>query len=210
MPTIASSPLTLGKQRRSQVRQSSSPPIRPPPRRWPPSQTIATTSWPSSRPLLSNIHESSRPKSPFAWTSARVWFQRWTNVNLPKPPKPAPQYHLGLTGVLTDVVTRLHTTEVLHPVVATQREAEKETKGLDRLPPKSHRVILAASATTRTSTPTSPPPTIHCFLNARNARDLQADFSLTYAGNNIYLPTYFCQAFLQGHILAIPDPEAPT
>ena len=39
---------------------------------------------------------------------------------------------------------------------------------------------------------------------------LQADCSLTYAGNNIYIPTYFCQALLQGHILAIPDPDVPT
>ena len=45
---------------------------------------------------------------------------------------------------------------------------------------------------------------IHRFLNARNATDLQADCSLTYAGNKIYLPTSFCQALLQGHILDIP------
>ena len=87
---------------------------------------------------------------------------------------------------------------------------EKETKGWDRLPPTAHCVILAASATTGTSIPTSPPPTIYRFLNARNATALQADCSLTYAGNNIYLPTSFCQALLQGHILAIPDPDVPT
>ena len=39
---------------------------------------------------------------------------------------------------------------------------------------------------------------------------LQSYFSLIYAGNNIYLPTSFCQALLQRHILAIPDPDAPT
>ena len=141
---------------------------------------------------------------------ARVWFQRWTDVNLPKPPTPSPQDHLGLTDVLIDVATRLHTAEALRPVVAAQREMEKEKKGWDRLPPTAQRVILAASATTGTSIPTSPPPTIHRFLNARNATALQADCSLTYAGNNIYLPTSFCQALLQGHILAIPDPDAPT
>ena len=54
---------------------------------------------------------------------ARVWFQRWTDVNLPKPPMLPPQDHLGLTGVLTDVATRLHTDEALRPVVAAQREA---------------------------------------------------------------------------------------
>ena len=123
---------------------------------------------------------------------------------------PAPQYHLGLTDVLTDVATRLHTAEALRPVVATQREMEKETKGWKRLPPTAQRVILAASATTRTSIPTWPPPNIHRFLNARNTTALQADCSLTYADNNIYLPTSFCQALLQGHILAIPDPDAPT
>ena len=38
---------------------------------------------------------------------------------------------------------------------------------------------------------------------------LQADLSLTYAGNNIYLPTSLFQALLQGHILSIPDPDVP-
>ena len=87
---------------------------------------------------------------------------------------------------------------------------EKETKGWNRLPPTDQRVILVASATTGTSIPTLPPPTIHRFLNARNATALQEDCLLTYAGNNIYLPTSFCQALLRGHILAIPYPDAPT
>ena len=72
------------------------------------------------------------------------------------------------------------------------------------------RVILLASATTGTSILTSPPPTIHCFLNARNVTALQADCSLTYTGNNIYVSTSFFQALLQGQILAIPDPDAPA
>ena len=72
------------------------------------------------------------------------------------------------------------------------------------------RVILAASATTGTSIPTSPTTTIHRFLNTRNAISIQADLSLTYKGNNIYLPTSFCQDLLQGHMLAIPDPGAPA
>ena len=108
------------------------------------------------------------------------------------------------------MATWLHTAEALCPVVAAQREAEKETKGWDRLPPTAQRVILAASANTRTSIPTLPPPTIHHFLNARNATALQADCSLTLAGNNIYIPAFFFQALLQGHILVIPDPDAPT
>ena len=131
-------------------------------------------------------------------------------MNLTKLPTPAPQYHLGLTDVLTDVATRMHTEEALRPVVTAQSEMDKETKGWDRLPPTDQRVILAASATTGTSIWTSPPPTIHLFLNPRNATSLQADCSLAYAGKNIYLPTSFCQALLQGHILAILDTDAPT
>ena len=148
------------------------------------------------------------PLSLLADKHARIWSQQWTDVNLPKPPTLSPQDHLGLTGVRTNVATRLHTAEALRPVVAAQPKAEKETKGWDCLPPKAQRVILVASATTGTSISTSLPPTIHCFLNAINVTALQDDCLLTYAGNNIYLPTSFCQALLQGHILAIPDPDA--
>ena len=100
--------------------------------------------------------------------------------------------------------------EALRPIIAAKREAEKETKGWDPIPPTAQRVILAASATNRTSIMTSPPTTIHRFLNARNATALQANFSMTYTGNNIYLPTSFYQALLRCHILVIPDPDAPT
>ena len=117
---------------------------------------------------------------------------------------------MSITDVLTDVSTRLHITEVLRPVDAAHREAENETNGWDRLPPTSQRVILAASATNRTSILTSPPPTIHRFLNARNKAAFKDGFYLTYAGNNIYLSTSFCQSLLQGHILAIPKPDVPT
>ena len=75
-------------------------------------------------------------------------------------------------GVLIDVVTQFHTAEAIRPVVAAQHESEKETKWWDRLPPTANHVILAASATTGTSIPNSPPLTIHRFLNARNATDL--------------------------------------
>ena len=100
-------------------------------------------------------------------------------MNLPKPPTPAPQDHLGLPDVLTDVANWLHTAEALRPVVAAQRKMDKETKGWDRLPSTVQRVILAASATTGTYILTSLPPTIHRFLNARNATALQADCLLT-------------------------------
>ena len=43
------------------------------------------------------------------------------------------------------------------------------------------------------SIPISPLPTLHRFLNTRNLTDLQADCALTYAGNNLYLPTSLCQ-----------------
>ena len=112
-------------------------------------------------------------------------------------------------GLLTNVTTRFYTAEALRLVVASQCEEEKETKGWDYLPPTAQRVILAERATTGTSILTSPPPTIHCFLNTRKATALQADCYLTYAGNKIYLPNSFCQALLQGHILVIPDPDAP-
>ena len=123
---------------------------------------------------------------------------------------PAPKNHLGLTDVRTDMGTRLHTAEALRPVIVAQCKAEKKTKGWDRLPPTDHRVILVARTTTGTSIPTSPPPTIHRFLKTRNTTTLQADFSLTNAGKNIYLPTSFCQALPQRHILAISYPDAPT
>ena len=117
---------------------------------------------------------------------------------------------MGLTDVLTDVATRLQTAKALRPIVAVQRNMDKETKGWDRLPPTAQRIIIASSATTGTSILTSPPPAIHRFLNARNMTALQANCSLTYAGNTIYLPTSFCQSLLQGHILKIPDPDTPT
>ena len=94
-------------------------------------------------------------------------------------------------GVMTDVATRLHTAEALRPIVFSQREAEKETKGCDRLQPMSQRVILVASTTTGTSIPKKPPPTIHRFLNARNVTSPQTNFVQTYAGNNNYFPASF-------------------
>ena len=63
------------------------------------------------------------PLSLHADKRMRVWFQRWTDVKLPMLPNPSPQDHLGITGVLTDVATWLHTAEALHPIVSAQREA---------------------------------------------------------------------------------------
>ena len=88
--------------------------------------------------------------------------------------------------------------DVCKNVGETQREMDKETKGWDRLTPTSQRIILATSPTSRTSIPTSPPPIFHRFINTRNATDIQADFRLTYAGNNIYLLTSFARPSSKG------------
>ena len=80
----------------------------------------------------------------------RVWFRRRTDINLPRPPKPAPQDHIGLTGVMTDVETMLYTAEALCPVVAAHNEADNKTKGWDHLLPMAHRAKLAARATNGT------------------------------------------------------------
>ena len=101
------------------------------------------------------------PLSLRAEKRARVWFRRCSKTNLTMPPKMVPKDHTGLTGVLTDVATRLQSTEALRPVAAVQREAEKETKGRDCLPPTYQLVILEAIATNGTSILTSPPPTLH-------------------------------------------------
>ena len=98
---------------------------------------------------------------------------------------------MGAMGFLTDVTTMLQTAEALHPIVAAQRKAKKDTKGWDRLPPTPQRVILAASATNGTSIPTSPLPTFHCFLTAKNTMTFQEDCDMTYSWNNLYLPTSF-------------------
>ena len=66
------------------------------------------------------------------------------------------------------------------------------------------------STSNETSIPTLPPPTIHLFFNARNLTAIQENFYLTYAGHKIHLPSSFCPTLLQEHILAIPDPDAPT
>ena len=66
------------------------------------------------------------------------------------------------------------------------------------------------SATNGTSIMTSPPPTIHRFLNTRNVTDLQADYALNCARNNFYLHNSFYRALLQGKILATPESYAPT
>ena len=38
-----------------------------------------------------------------------IWFCRWSETNLPTPSKLVPQEHMGITGLMTDVETRLQT-----------------------------------------------------------------------------------------------------
>ena len=155
-------------------------------------------------------HFTAKPLPLLTDKCAHAWFCCWTDTSISTLPKLSSQDHMDLTGILTDVATSLKTVEALRPVVSAQSEAKKETKGWDRLPPTAQRIILVARSTNGTSIPTSPPPTIHRFLNASNVTSLQADCALTYAGNNLYLQNAFCQALLQGQILAIPDSDAPT
>ena len=138
-----------------------------------------------------------------------VWFRRWVGNNI-LPTTNAPQDIRELTGVLSDVATRLRYDKSLCPIVRAQREEEKEIKGSGCLLPTAKRVILAESATNRTSIPISLPPTIHIFLNARNSTALQSDWALTYVGHKINLSTTLYQALLQGYILKIPDLDSPT
>ena len=100
--------------------------------------------------------------------------------------------------------------ESLRPIVAAQRTANRERQVWEHLSPTAQRVILAEIASNCINILSVPPKYIHLFLNARNTTALQADYALTYAGHNPYLPTSFLQALLQGHILEIPDLGAPT
>ena len=79
---------------------------------------------------------------------------------------------MGLPSILTNVANRLHTVESLCSIVSTQREAENNTNGWDRLPLTAQRFILAASITNGTSIPASPSTTLYRFLNVRNATSL--------------------------------------
>ena len=115
------------------------------------------------------------PLSIHAEKRARVCLCCWIDTNLTTLPNLYPQDHMDLTGVFTNVSTRLQIAEALHPVAAAHRKAEKQTKGWDRLAPTAQCVILAASATNVTSILTSPPPTLHRFIKVRNATALQAD-----------------------------------
>ena len=63
------------------------------------------------------------------------------------------------------------------------------------------RTILAESAANGLTIPLAPPLSIHRFLNARNATAQQADFALTYLGNNIFLQTLSIRTFFKATFL---------
>ena len=153
------------------------------------------------------------PLSLQAYKRATGWFRQWADINLKfqvPPNKAASQDHSVLTGVFSEVATYMQNKEALCPVAAAQHEADREMHGWDHLPPTSRRVILTPSAADGLTILSAPPPSIHCFLNTRNATELQADCALTYSGNNIFLSTGFYQTLLQVHILAIIYPNTST
>ena len=124
------------------------------------------------------------------------WFCQWADSNLKRQEphnKAAPQYHSVLTEVLSELATWMQNSESLRPVVAAQLESGRDTCGWYRLPPIAQQVILAASADDGLTIPSAPPPSMHRFLNARNATALQAYCALAYSDNNIFLPAAFSQ-----------------
>ena len=58
------------------------------------------------------------PLSLFADKHARIWSHWWLGNNLPTPAKTTPQFHTGITVVLSNITTKLQTEEALRPVVA--------------------------------------------------------------------------------------------
>ena len=79
----------------------------------------------------------------------RDCFKKWSSLNitpLATSPATSPQYHLALTGFLSDVATRLQNVESFCPFVAAQRKANRKTKGWDLLPPMYQHVILETRA----------------------------------------------------------------
>ena len=139
------------------------------------------------------------------------WFLQWTDSHLKHHitnQKKALQDHSILTGFLSEVATRFQNTESLRSIVTYQREADREMHGWYRLPPTAQRLILTERAVGGINITLAPSTSIHHFINEK--RDgtpsrLRAEIIV----EKIFLPTAFCQALLQVHILAITDPKAP-
>ena len=142
----------------------------------------------------------------------REWFWSWASWNispLSHTTPTIPQDNLGLTGVLRNTTVWLKNVEALCPVVTAHHKSDHDTKGWDRLPPTSQWFIMAASTSYRGSIRLSMPSSIYRFLNMCNATCLQSECDMKYSGQNLYLPTPFCQYILQGHTLVTPDPGSP-
>ena len=119
---------------------------------------------------------------------AQAWFYRCLAHHLASlftPVTAAPQDHSILTRVLINVTKRLHNVEYLCPIVAVYCEDDRDMRGWDHLPLTLQLVILAASANNSLTIPSAPPPLVHQFLNARNARAFQAYSALIYMVHNI-------------------------
>ena len=110
------------------------------------------------------------------------WLRQWADINLKRKElqdKAVPQDHSIIMGDLSEVSMQLWNAEALHPVVAAQREEDRETRSWYRLPPTSQRVILAVGAADGITITLAPPLSIHYFLNAHNTTALQAHCALT-------------------------------
>ena len=62
------------------------------------------------------------------------------------PKKNAPQDHSSINGVLSEVTVCFKNAEYLCPIVAAQREVDREMCIRERLPPTVQRVIITTSA----------------------------------------------------------------
>ena len=77
---------------------------------------------------------------------AKDWFRKWFSHHLAPlttPISSTPHDYLVLKGLLIDVASWLQNEEATHPVIWAQLRVDQDTKGWDRLPPMSQRVILA-------------------------------------------------------------------
>ena len=131
------------------------------------------------------------PLSLHADKRARYWFRLWYSQHIAPlriSPTSAPQDHLGITGVLINVTMRLQNS--LDPplyFISVHHNINKETKGLDCLPPKDQRVILVTITSDSIQILLDLPLSIHRFLNARNIPAINADCDITYEGTNLFL-----------------------
>ena len=75
---------------------------------------------------------------------------------------------------------------------------------------KVQQVTVVSILSEGVNIPSYPPPYIHIFLKVYKVTSLKSDYSLTYVGPNLYLPTSLCQDILHGHILEVTDPDSPN